>query len=67
MPKGNGIIGGDPLGEAAVYAVVFWHSEASAIRHHTLAAFFVRFDWKNDRIGVLLIVFWKIKADYSSV
>jgi len=23
-PEGNGIIGGDPSGEAAVYAVVFW-------------------------------------------
>lgn len=23
-PKGNGIIGGDPLGEETVYAVVFW-------------------------------------------
>jgi hypothetical protein len=23
-PKGNGIIGGDPLGEQTVYAVVFW-------------------------------------------
>jgi len=50
MPKGNGIIGGDPLGEAAVYAVVFWHSKAAAIRHHILAAFLsVSIEKRSDR------------------
>lgn len=45
-PKGNGIIGGDPFGEEAVYAVVFWLGWCEGVRI-TLAAFLSVFVLEN--------------------